>query len=144
MALVGGEGDAVPHRQRDRLGPRGVLGGSLGHPVLRGDRRVTEAEPHDLLGSRARIHRGQLGPGARVVSARAKLVEVALKESEFFDRSIVNRMWHRFFGYGLVLVGGAQPVRRRSPLSGGTTSSGEVVEVLGLDPVVLTSDQLCD
>ena len=38
------------------------------------------------------------------VSARAKLVEVALqpKESEYFSRSIVNRLWHRFLGYGLV------------------------------------------
>jgi hypothetical protein len=38
-------------------------------------------------------------------SARAKLVEVALqpRESEFFARSIANRLWHRFLGYGLVM-----------------------------------------
>lgn len=38
-------------------------------------------------------------------SARAKLAEVALqaKESEFFARSIANRLWHRFLGYGLVM-----------------------------------------
>jgi len=37
-------------------------------------------------------------------SARAKLVEVALegKNADYFSRSIVNRMWHRFFGTGLV------------------------------------------
>jgi hypothetical protein len=37
-------------------------------------------------------------------SARAKLVEVALQDgnAEFFTRNIVNRMWHRFFGAGLV------------------------------------------
>jgi Protein of unknown function (DUF1549)/Protein of unknown function (DUF1553) len=37
-------------------------------------------------------------------SAREKLVEVALqpKEAEFFARSIVNRLWHRFLGRGLV------------------------------------------
>ncbi|HVK15302.1 MAG TPA: DUF1549 domain-containing protein [Fimbriiglobus sp.] len=37
-------------------------------------------------------------------SARAKLVEIALRsgESEFFAKSIANRMWHRFLGYGLV------------------------------------------
>jgi Protein of unknown function (DUF1549)/Protein of unknown function (DUF1553) len=37
-------------------------------------------------------------------SARGKLVEVALKDknAEFFSKNIVNRMWHRFFGYGLV------------------------------------------
>ncbi len=43
-------------------------------------------------------------PPAPAFSARAKLVEVALKgeNAEFFARSITNRMWHRFFGIGLV------------------------------------------
>lgn len=43
-------------------------------------------------------------PPAPKFSARAKLVEVALKDknAEFFSRNIVNRMWHRFFGLGLV------------------------------------------
>ncbi len=38
-------------------------------------------------------------------SAREKLVEIALKpgESDFFARSIVNRLWHRFLGEGLVM-----------------------------------------
>jgi hypothetical protein len=44
-------------------------------------------------------------PAPPAFSARAKLAEVALqpKESEFFARSIVNRLWHRFLGYGLVM-----------------------------------------
>lgn len=39
------------------------------------------------------------------VSARAKLVEVALEPGgrEFFARSIANRLWDRFFGSGLVI-----------------------------------------
>ena len=43
-------------------------------------------------------------PPAPKFSGRAKLVEVALKgeNAEFFARSISNRMWHRFFGTGLV------------------------------------------
>ncbi len=43
-------------------------------------------------------------PPAPKFSARAKLVDTALKaeSAEFFSRSIVNRMWHRFFGTGLV------------------------------------------
>jgi len=43
-------------------------------------------------------------PPAPAFSARAKLVDLALKpgESEFFARSIVNRLWHRFLGAGLV------------------------------------------
>ncbi|MFI5459196.1 MAG: DUF1549 domain-containing protein [Isosphaerales bacterium] len=38
-------------------------------------------------------------------SARAKLVEVALQpgDREFFARAIVNRIWHRLFGQGLVM-----------------------------------------
>jgi hypothetical protein len=43
-------------------------------------------------------------PPAPKYSAREKLVEVALQDSNstFFSRNIVNRLWHRFFGYGLV------------------------------------------
>jgi hypothetical protein len=43
-------------------------------------------------------------PPAPAFSARAKLVELALKpgEADFFARSIANRVWHRFFGLGLV------------------------------------------
>jgi hypothetical protein len=44
-------------------------------------------------------------PAPPSFSARAKLAEVALqsKESEFFSRSIANRLWHRFLGFGLVM-----------------------------------------
>ncbi len=43
-------------------------------------------------------------PPAPKYSARGKLVEVALQESNatYFARNIANRMWHRFFGLGLV------------------------------------------
>jgi hypothetical protein len=39
------------------------------------------------------------------VSARARLAEVALEPDarEFFARAIVNRIWHRYFGIGLVM-----------------------------------------
>jgi hypothetical protein len=38
-------------------------------------------------------------------SARAQLVELALQpgQRDFFARAIVNRVWHRLFGYGLVM-----------------------------------------
>ncbi|MCZ2343700.1 MAG: DUF1549 and DUF1553 domain-containing protein [Bacteroidales bacterium] len=44
-------------------------------------------------------------PPAPPFSARAQLVELALKpkESQFFARSIVNRLWYRLLGYGLVM-----------------------------------------
>lgn len=43
-------------------------------------------------------------PPAPPFSARAKLVEIALADTnaEFFARNAVNRMWHRYFGLGLV------------------------------------------
>lgn len=43
-------------------------------------------------------------PPKPAFSARGKLVEVSLQSgnSSFFAKSIVNRMWHRFFGTGLV------------------------------------------
>jgi hypothetical protein len=39
------------------------------------------------------------------VSARARLVEVALEPEarDFFARAIVNRLWHRYYGVGLVM-----------------------------------------
>src|SRR5262249_62414404 len=38
-------------------------------------------------------------------SARARLVEVALQpgECDYFARAIVNRLWFRFLGHGLVM-----------------------------------------
>jgi Protein of unknown function (DUF1549)/Protein of unknown function (DUF1553) len=44
-------------------------------------------------------------PPVPEVSARAKLVEVALgpEGREFFSRAIVNRVWNRLFGQGLVM-----------------------------------------
>ena len=44
-------------------------------------------------------------PPSPKFSARAKLVEVALAagDREFFARAIVNRIWHRLFGHGLVM-----------------------------------------
>jgi hypothetical protein len=44
-------------------------------------------------------------PSPPSFSARAKLVELALApgEREFFSRAIVNRLWHRLFGHGLVM-----------------------------------------
>jgi len=43
-------------------------------------------------------------PPAPKFSGRAELVKVALQgeNADFFARSIANRMWHRFFGTGLV------------------------------------------
>jgi hypothetical protein len=52
-----------------------------------------------------RFKKDKKAPPPPAFSARAKLVEVALqaKEAEYFARSIANRLWHRFLGYGLVM-----------------------------------------
>ncbi len=44
-------------------------------------------------------------PPAPKFSARAELVKLSLEpeQRDFFARSIVNRVWHRLFGYGLVM-----------------------------------------
>jgi hypothetical protein len=44
-------------------------------------------------------------PPAPKFSARAKLVELALQtgQRDFFARAIINRLWHRFYGFGLVM-----------------------------------------
>jgi hypothetical protein len=51
-----------------------------------------------------RLKAAKTPPPAPAFSARAKLVEIALADTnaEFFARNIVNRMWHRFLGTGLV------------------------------------------
>jgi hypothetical protein len=61
-----------------------------------------QRKERDLLES---AKRKRQPPPAPKFSARAKLVETALQpgQSDFFARAIVNRLWHRVFGYGLVM-----------------------------------------
>jgi hypothetical protein len=44
-------------------------------------------------------------PAPPKFSARAKLVEMALRpgQNDFFAKSVVNRVWYRLFGHGLVM-----------------------------------------
>jgi hypothetical protein len=50
------------------------------------------------------VKRKRQPPPAPAFSARAQLVETALLpgERDYFARSLVNRLWHRYFGLGLV------------------------------------------
>jgi hypothetical protein len=52
-----------------------------------------------------RSKKDKVPPPPPKFSARAKLVELALGpgDREFFARAIVNRIWHRLFGHGLVM-----------------------------------------
>ncbi len=62
----------------------------------------------DLKAEKERLatsKKDKVPPPAPSFSARARLVEVALAptDRDFFARSIVNRVWHRLFGRGLVM-----------------------------------------
>jgi hypothetical protein len=50
------------------------------------------------------LKRSRKPPPAPAFSARGQLVNVALQagERDYFARSLVNRLWHRYFGLGLV------------------------------------------
>ena len=51
-----------------------------------------------------KVKKDKKAPPSPSFSARAKLVEAALEPSEsaYFPKAIVNRLWHRFLGSGLV------------------------------------------
>jgi hypothetical protein len=72
-------------------------------------RRIEEPEAKDAeKKDKERLQRAQkekVPPAPPAFSARAKLVEVALQpgDRDFFARAIVNRLWHRLLGRGLVM-----------------------------------------
>jgi hypothetical protein len=67
-------------------------------------REPTRAEQKADKEAAEKAKKEKTPPPAPAFSARAELVELALrpKEARFFARSIVNRLWHRFLGHGLV------------------------------------------
>jgi Protein of unknown function (DUF1553) len=69
------------------------------------DREFTPAEKKAEKERLDKAKKEKAPPPPASRSARAKLVEVALQpgESTFFARSIVNRVWHRYMGRGLVM-----------------------------------------
>ena len=69
-------------------------------------------------------------PPPPVYSRRAQLVDVALRpeENQYFAKAIVNRIWYRLFGYGLVM-----PIDQMHPEN--TPSHPELLEWLARDIV---------
>ncbi|MFO0802921.1 MAG: DUF1549 domain-containing protein [Gemmataceae bacterium] len=67
-------------------------------------REMTKDEQKAEKEATEKAKKEKLPPPKPAFSARGKLVEVSLQKgnSSFFAKSIVNRMWHRFFGIGLV------------------------------------------
>jgi hypothetical protein len=69
------------------------------------DRTLTEEEKKSEKQQLDELKKNKQPPPAPSYSRRAKLVEAALQpaESSFFARAIVNHVWNRFFGRGLVM-----------------------------------------
>lgn len=69
-----------------------------------GQREASKDEEKKEREKLEQFKKDKKAPPAPSFSARAKLVDVALQPSEgqFFARSLANRLWHRFMGYGLV------------------------------------------
>ena len=68
-------------------------------------RELTKEEQKKEKEAADRAKSSKKPPPAPAFSARAKLVELSLKEgpSDYFARSFVNRVWHRLLGRGLVM-----------------------------------------
>lgn len=61
--------------------------------------------PAEKVKRRSKKKEVKAAPPPPRFSARTELVKLSLQpgQRDFFARSIVNRIWHRFFGYGLVM-----------------------------------------
>jgi hypothetical protein len=93
----------IPNKGQEKVAPAMFLTGKkLTLPNLR---EPTPAEKKKALERIDEAKKAKKTPAAPEVSARAKLVETALEpgQREFFARAIVNRLWYRFFGRGLVM-----------------------------------------
>jgi hypothetical protein len=79
-----------------------LSGDVLDEPSSAEPSEAEKKKEKDLLEQFKRDKKAPPPPG---YSRRARLVEVALgpEGSDFFPRSIVNRAWHRLFGWGLVM-----------------------------------------
>jgi hypothetical protein len=79
-----------------------LTGAVVNDPGMREPTKDEEKKEREKL---EQFKKDKKAPPAPAFSARAKLVEVAMqpRESEYFARSIANRLWHRFLGYGLVM-----------------------------------------
>ena len=79
-----------------------LTGATIDAPGIKEPTKDEEKKEREKL---EQFKKDKKAPPPPSFSARAKLVEVALraKESEYFARSIVNRLWHRLLGFGIVM-----------------------------------------
>ena len=91
-----------PHKGPEKTaGLMFLTGSKLDDPTAR---EMTKDEQKKEKDAQEEAKKTKKSPPKPEFSARGKLVEVSLAKgnSAFFARSIANRMWHRFFGAGLV------------------------------------------
>ena len=87
----------------ERVAPPRFLGGAaLDEPDAPEPDEAAKKAERDLLNQ---LKKDKKAPPAPGYSRRARLAEVGLSEAqeEWLARSIVNRVWYRFFGHGLVM-----------------------------------------
>jgi hypothetical protein len=93
----------IPNKGQEKVAPVMFLTGKkLELPNIR------ELSGEDKKKAQDRINEAKKtkkAPAPPAFSARAKLVETALEpgQREYFARAIVNRLWYRYFGRGLVM-----------------------------------------
>jgi hypothetical protein len=93
----------VPNKGKEKLAPVMFLTGkTIDGAVLK---EPGKEEQKKLRGLIEAAKRAKKAPPRPRLSLRAKLVETALApgQQDFFARSIVNRLWYRFYGRGLVM-----------------------------------------
>jgi hypothetical protein len=79
-----------------------LTGKVVDDPAMKEPSKEEEKKEKERLDS---FKKNKTPPPPPAFSARAKLVELSLQpgQRDYFSRSIVNRLWHRFFGLGLVM-----------------------------------------
>jgi hypothetical protein len=93
----------LPNKGQEKVAPAMFLTGqALDVPGLKEPSKEEKKKDQDRLDE---VKKSKKPPAPPAFSLRAKLVDIALRpvRHDFFSRAIVNRMWHRFYGRGLVM-----------------------------------------
>jgi hypothetical protein len=93
----------VPNKGQEKVAPVMFLTGkALDVPGLKEPTREEKKKEQERLGD---AKKAKKQPAPPQFSLRAKLVETVLEpgQNDYFARAIVNRLWHRLYGRGLVM-----------------------------------------
>jgi hypothetical protein len=93
----------IPNKGKEKVAPVMFLTGKkLELPNVREPNGEDKKKAQDRINE---AKKAKKTPSMPAVSARVKLVETALEPEQrrYFARAVVNRLWHRHFGRGLVM-----------------------------------------